>query len=444
MKGLTRFTALVFVLAIALSVGYSGTAWAKGKDAYEVRDAINDWGGNPAVHGGSGTITASVSGNVVTVEGEVTGATDKLQIDGIDGVTIHWKAKASRDPNNNDSVFGRLIGLTGTGELIVEDGGVIQGKHDSLLVDEPHPSGVYGPYFPTAIDITVKSGGEVSSSGADRGGAIKNLSDTGGSITVESGGKVISPKGNAICLGNSTYPTPPPGDVYKGVLTLGENATIVGLVSLDYGFTLKDAKYKEQTVELKDGRVWAYGDFEIGDELFAGENYYSSNLIVRSGSSVKWTAKDIPAQVVSIYLEEGSKFILKEELKIRYEAIFSGDGKLILDPDPGTLRVENGATLEILAKLVNDHEIIVEKGGTLEIKGPISGEGIIGNDGTIKATDIETVRSMLTADSTGELISLNNAPPDGGGGGGGGCSTGTVGIVTLILAGFLALKKKHS
>ena len=74
-------------------------------------------------HGGSGEpLTATVSGNTVTVTGSVTGATNKLTLNIDAGTTVRWQA----DYHGTTSVTAsNLIYLEGPGTFDVAAGGVI-------------------------------------------------------------------------------------------------------------------------------------------------------------------------------------------------------------------------------------------------------------------------------------------------------------------------------
>jgi adhesin HecA-like repeat protein len=477
MKNLKKAMMLVFALIFALSVG--GTAWADAYDAYEVADIINNWS-----HGGNEVSTFSAtaeSATSVTVEGEVTGATDRLEISYLDGVTIHWKAKVRRnpvypvdpnppsapvdpvvpvdpnpvpvdptppsapggpvdpvvpvDPNpdaGGSSSVGGLISLGGKGALIVEEGGIIQGIHDSLLIDEEDIS--YNPSrSSTTINITVKKGGRVSSSGRsiggyliDAGGAIKNLSTHGGNITIEAGGIVDSPN-IAICLGTK-----------GGILTIqdteNKEKNISGLVELEPEYTFNGTLINRYT-------AYAYGDFVLPGEFFAETNMDditdSADIKIPSDSSLRFEGNITIPKPIIISVEDGGKLVFDENavclLKGDLINYAGGDleieGTLTLDPDPGVLDNYGTVTVSSTGKIINQNVIYNRSAGIINNQGVIdNNDGVIENRGTLSgnAPDGGTVNNHTSGD----------------GGGSGGCSTGSVGIATLILAGFLLKKKR--
>jgi hypothetical protein len=388
MEKMKRFTiiALVFVLAIALSVGYSGVAYA---NAALIETTINNWG----YGGGSGTpLNASVTGSSeVTVTGNVTGATQRLTIDDRDGVTIKWDAKVE-----GENVDG-LIVLKDTnptippkyGEFIVGGTAEIIGGREALLT--------LGGF-----NITVESGGFVRSV-IDRtipgreGVQDKAIASegNGGNITIEQNAKVEAPFGTAIHL-----------ESHDSNLLLGTNTSgILGIVSVD-----EDGFWDGVRPPAWRGHV--YGDGKIVT-LKKGFN----SLDVTDGSVL--TIETNVTLKMEVTLVNKGNFTIK------------GGGTLILSNDPGVL--DNYGTVTILpnAKIINENEINNRIGGVINNQGEIdNNNGVIENWGTLSGN----------APIGG---TVNNYTNDAGSGGGG-CSTGAVGIVALILGGFLALKKKSS
>ena len=107
-------------LVISLLAGMPLTASAEGAEALRAKIETN-------AHAGSGSLTASVSGNVVTVTGTVTGVSKALNLNIDSGVTVVWMADYSGSANP-------MIGLTGSGTFEVAKGGVLKNSSVGFTV----------------------------------------------------------------------------------------------------------------------------------------------------------------------------------------------------------------------------------------------------------------------------------------------------------------------
>ena len=144
------------------------------------------------VHGGTGTLTATVSGNTITVTGTVTGVTKtSMNLNINTGLTVLWKASYSCPANSTGL---SMIRVDGGGTFEVGEGGMIK-----------QTSGISQALLSNGL---VKiNGGTVSSNGS--GAAIYARQ---GTIEVNSGIVENTGSGNAVQVvigysGNNTYCT---------------------------------------------------------------------------------------------------------------------------------------------------------------------------------------------------------------------------------------------
>jgi len=80
MKNPNKFLLTLALFAASMSVAYAETP-------AQLKTTIETF-----AHGGTGTLTATVSGNTVTVTGNVTGVKNSLYLDFDAGVTVLWQA----------------------------------------------------------------------------------------------------------------------------------------------------------------------------------------------------------------------------------------------------------------------------------------------------------------------------------------------------------------
>jgi len=138
--------------------------------AAQLQTTINAFTG-----GSTGKLTATVSGNTVTVTGSLMAVTQTLNLNINSNVTVEWKATLAGNA-------GILIGLTGYGMFQVADGANIQALADNTVCIRT-----------TDASVIYVAGGTVS---ATKTNAIQAIG-TGALITVN-GGTVGSTTGDAI------------------------------------------------------------------------------------------------------------------------------------------------------------------------------------------------------------------------------------------------------
>ena len=147
---------LAFVIALCMALTLLPTV-VYADDATTLAAQINGF-----AHGGTGTLTATASGNTVTVTGAVTGVVNQLPLDIDPGVTVIWKAEYASDADftdDTDSVIPALIALvSGDGVFEVADGADIAAASSIGAVSAIANDSLIGG------DIII-SGGKVSATG---------------------------------------------------------------------------------------------------------------------------------------------------------------------------------------------------------------------------------------------------------------------------------------
>jgi hypothetical protein len=200
LKGIFR-TVTIATFAIAC---WAGTAAAQTAEA--VAAAINSYSS------GTGSLTAVPDGNLITVTGEIVGATDQLTLDVSAEVTVLWQATFQ----GSVVVPGRLIRLTGSGKFEVTSQGRIEQTTTSGAILVPSGNSV----------TVIVSGGKVS---AMAGSAISANNANGG--VVVSGGTVSATSGGAIISRNITISQADPGT--PTLITSGNTSSSDGTISVE-------------------------------------------------------------------------------------------------------------------------------------------------------------------------------------------------------------------
>ena len=143
-----HFRVLSVLLAMVIMLGWLAAfpPLAYASSASELKTKIENH-----VHGGTSTLSATVSGDTVTVTGTVTGATNMMELNISSGVTVLWKA----------SYTGSSINATGA-MLYLSGGGTFEVALDGLIKQTAGQG--YTVYASSSQAITVRiSGGTVTS-----------------------------------------------------------------------------------------------------------------------------------------------------------------------------------------------------------------------------------------------------------------------------------------
>ena len=258
-------TLLVVILLFSLFTTMPLSASAAGADA--LKSTIVSF-----VHGGTGSLSATVSGSTVTVAGSVADATKWLILNIDSGVTVRWEA----DYSGSDTA---LIRLNGSGTFEVAQGGsIIKTTGGSVIMVEGGQT-----------NSVVVSGGTVSG----KNGSIISSSNAGASVTV-SGGTVESTQGNGTAISTADGNINVTGGT---ISTVGSGATIScrGTLAISGGKVIN----KGTGVA-----IMSYGDDSLvnvtGGEVEAGGGQTISldNNMTMSGGTVRNTGSN-PAIITS-------------------------------------------------------------------------------------------------------------------------------------------------
>ncbi|MCL2059268.1 MAG: S-layer homology domain-containing protein [Oscillospiraceae bacterium] len=181
-KILTVLLAVAMLCAALLPFAATPPLVASARTASELEESINNFD-----HGGDGNLTATASGDTVTVTGVVTGVTKMLELIIDPGVTVVWKA----DYSGPGSIH--LIYLSGTGIFEVAEGGALttSGITNAIGTTGVQSNVVVSGGVLKAENTVISANGSIVMSGgiveSTKNGSALNC---GGTITV-SGGEVI-------------------------------------------------------------------------------------------------------------------------------------------------------------------------------------------------------------------------------------------------------------
>jgi hypothetical protein len=274
--------------------------------------------------------------------------------------------------------------------------------------------------------VVVANGGTVSNTGDDpmENIAIQAFDYYNGSdlVLIESGGTVYAPYAKAIQLEN-TYNLLNPSSEMSGVTGLvdddGETYDVYGNVVFK----------KPLFNQLKDESVNGDEDVTVTITSNASLTLETSDEILSPGETLS-SSPLVFYPAVTVVAESGGKLILNKGVVLQVK------GTIVVDPG-GIL--ENGGRIDNYSNntLLNRGLIHNLSTGEIYNYGRFdNSNGTVNNEGKI-----------FSNSSIGGTVNGNQVQPlptNGESGGSGGCSTsGAFGIATLILAGFLALKKKH-
>ena len=189
-------------------------------------------------HGGTGTLSAAVSGNTVTVTGTVTGVTKYLSLNIDAGVTVLWKA--AYEGTSYDS---RMLILAGNGTFEVAEGG-------SVIQNAPETA------ISAGETVTLKvSGGTVSASQNENAiyGALgtSTVEVSGGTVNGRIMANIIKVSGGTVQVSGGNYAIAFQSSAGK--------ATISGGTILAEGGYAINNSYSGTTLTISGGILFAYG-----------------------------------------------------------------------------------------------------------------------------------------------------------------------------------------
>jgi len=215
-------------------------------------------------HGGNGKLFTSISGNTLTVTGNVTGATNTPALNIDNGVTVLWKASYEGTANYPDL----LIALFNTGTFEVAAGGSIKNTGDYYAIENDDANSKIVVSGGTVVggiisrgNITVSSGSVIAEKNIC---AIQGYGESNTYITI-SGGTVTSNRDviyvyntcNLVISGGVLKNT----GIYKdpGIRISGDPTVTVsgGMILSKWGYAISN----EETgiVNFNGGICFAYG-----------------------------------------------------------------------------------------------------------------------------------------------------------------------------------------
>ena len=259
------FLALCLVLTLLPTVAFAA-------DASGLESTIESY------TGGTGSLTATVDNNVVTVTGTITDSSSPLTLDIDSGVTVIWEASITAASNFS----GNLIELPGEGTFEVASGEITATK-GSAITGSGH--------------VTV-SGGTVSNSAASENYSVINMTNTNNTVenvTVSGTGQVLAQGGAnstacAIKTSGSVFVSGGTVSATTGsaAICAESDVTVYGGVVFAYGSTINAIKGVNQ-VTSQPGVVIAWNKDAGTTTYIYGDSVETGDLTVSpSASTVKW------------------------------------------------------------------------------------------------------------------------------------------------------------
>ncbi|MDR2522509.1 MAG: hypothetical protein LBC93_02245 [Synergistaceae bacterium] len=351
MKVMARFTALMFVSAIAF-MGLCGKAWA---DAADVAALIKNYN---FTSGGTGSISAETAGaNEVIVTGTgITGAAKTLIINNHDlnNVTIKWQTTLQ---GNGDMLLPginshySLIALQGNCTFRVENGGNISTNGTGM-----------DAIFTTGFDVIVAGGTVKSAHSRAIASEGTSAEGTSGNIVIDTG---------AVVEGELHMEAP------EGNIQLKDTSALNGFVSLSNGCTLNG--------EVPPGNYSAYFYFYGNDiesepvnlELKASDEKYlitlmkGASLTLAEGGRLGAFIETELRENSTLTIPAGKTLTIKDNVYVQQGAQMVVNGEFITDPDPGRVHNYGKVIVGSGGKITNRYRIYNYAGGVVENNGTI-------------------------------------------------------------------------
>lgn len=247
-----------------VSAADASVADASAADANDLANTISSFSSDNA----TGSLSAAVSGNTVTVTGSLTNVYGTLELYIDEGVTVVWKATL-HSGSDHKSV---LIQLFGYGDFVVETGADIYVSNGIALTSSP-PSFTISNIPICECTITMNGGTIRTDSGwgIDVGNFAENpgvLTINGGTISADTGRAVYGPYALAIASGG-------------GLVAVDSKITINGgeiKATGDAGVALRGGS----VTEIKGGVISATTGYAVKATTSNG----NGSLIVSGGENV--------------------------------------------------------------------------------------------------------------------------------------------------------------
>ena len=317
-------TAIVFVVMLILSaVPVSADATVN-----DIVPAIHGWNG-----GGTGSLSASVSGKTVTVTGTVARAEERLEINIPEDVTVVWLADYSGNTSRLNSLT--LIRAYGTGTFVVPEGGSLKDIAD-------------GGCAIASWGHVVVSGGIIVSSGFAVNANL-SVTITGGTVTA-AGIAVYSAYGDVIISGGtiisqSNYRTVFAYDditMTGGTVQAGKSGT--ALHSEGGDVTVAGGMILASEVLINGYHVTLGGDAELTDGgailAVAGATIIDGNVTLcgRVGLNKESTAVLAVFEGATLTIPSGETILINEGSKLLNYGTIQNEGMLVNRGEIGTIK----------------------------------------------------------------------------------------------------------
>ena len=366
-----------FFILLAFLVAGVGSAYAE--TAAQLKTRIEAF-----AHGGTGTLSCSVSGNTVTVTGTVTGVTEEdfyLNINA--GVTVLWKAAFEGEISSN------MLSLAGSGTFEVAEGasviqqkasynaisagGTVTCKVSGGTVGAPKTA-IYGSYGTSTVEVsggtvngqimanTIKvSGGTVQATG-DYDSAIK-FQDSEGKATI-SGGTMLAEGGYAI---DNNYS--------------GTTLTISGGILFAYGKASTDVINGAYTPTPLNSIVLVAWDKAAGNTTYTAGT--SNDILILPATATAVWAKQGSNSGISVASGSTTGFIPIEGVTVGTTGIASIESagikiypnpvKDVLIIESGELKIENVEIYSVTGQLLQSKIVNLQSDIIIDIAHLLSG-----------------------------------------------------------------------
>jgi hypothetical protein len=395
----------------------AGSAWA---DVNSVKQAITNYG-----------LTASDSGNTITVTGSVTKpANDVLELGNITGLTINWMANLTVTGGQQPDDKWMINFTNGTFNLA---GGTIQ-----------LPQTIDGIQASGAATVRV-NGGKIKSSEM----VVMGFAVLDGTLIIDNG-EINLPRGTVGLAKNLTVNNP---SALTGLAFEGDfanyTATVYGHAIITKPVDLNDseASLVSCSYVVADGATW---DFEgVTWDLTSLSAVATVNMTVKSGGQLNLKSNTDLKFKGSLHVEQNGELNIDDTSRLTIVGgTAANDGKININ---GTMINKDKLINNPTGTITNNSVNTLDNQGTLTNKGAINNTGKITNTGTINSTgkidnkdgtikNDGTFQSAQSKEEMGGTVEGEVQPA--GSSGGDGCNAGYGLLGLLLLAGLAASKRR--
>jgi hypothetical protein len=425
---------------------WAGSAWAQ--SATDVAGIIDSY---------FGTTEASVSGNTITVTGNVSkSASGYLNLEDIGGLVIDWKADltvtgGSRSNNNTivngiELEIGMITFINGEFKLT---GGTIQ------LSDLSNGT-VVAISAGGNTTVTVDGGKVKGNRGQGNNDyEVDNGFIVGDGTLVINSGEINFP--NSTMLSAMTLTVNDPA-VLNGLALVGNGLDFAGIstnnAGIVYGYSAAPPDFGNDELGsthyvVREGATWDMKDMQFDMTNFP--NVDTLKITVKNGGTLNLKNTDFTFKG-TFEVEQGGKFDMDDTSSLTIVGgTFTSGGTININ---GTLtnrdKVINNGTINNYSGNTLDNQGTLTNNGTINNKttGKITNTGTIASTGTINNTEGGAINNKGTIKSDSSIANvegnpvqpLDKNPPSSGGG----CSVGFGGLAAVIIVGFFAFRKRRA